>query len=69
LVDGGGTTTDEKERRIAACIEAYDAQGWHRTGTDVDVASGKWLASEAVAVGLETELEPYTLDRVAPVAR
>lgn len=56
----------EQERRISACIEAFDAQGWHRTGTEEDLASARWLAGAADAVGLETELEPYSLDRIEP---
>ena len=34
----------EQERRIARVIEEYDLQGWHRSGTEVDGASARWLA-------------------------
>ena len=37
----------EVERRVAAVIEAYDAQGNHRTGTQVDRQSGDWLATQS----------------------
>jgi hypothetical protein len=55
---------DAIEKRIAACVEEFDGQGWHRTGTDVDVASGEWLAAEARRLGIETELEAYAFERV-----
>ena len=34
------------EQRVATVIQTYDAQGNHRTGTDVDKKSGEWLAEE-----------------------
>jgi len=39
-------TIDAVEQRVAAVIEAYDAQGNHRTGTEVDRLSGEWLVSQ-----------------------
>ena len=54
--------------RIASYIRDYDAQGWHRTGSAVDVASARWLAAEVQALGLEAELEPVALTRVDPQA-
>jgi hypothetical protein len=48
----------------ARIIQAYDAQGFHRTGTDVDDASGAWLAEEARAAGAETALVRFPLARV-----
>ncbi len=55
-------------RRISKLIEEYDAQGHHRTGTDVDRRSGEWLAEEVRGLGLEPELVPVHLDRVEPRA-
>lgn len=54
----------EMSRRIARFIAAYDAQGIHRTGTEVDHASGRWLAREVEALGLEAHLDGLTLSRV-----
>jgi hypothetical protein len=54
------------EQRVAAVIQAYDAQGNHRTGTDVDRVSAEWLASEVRRLGVTPSLEPFTLNRVDP---
>jgi hypothetical protein len=51
---------------VAAVIQTYDAQGNHRTGTEVDNASAQWLASEARNLGVKASLEPFTLSRVDP---
>jgi len=32
------------EQRVASVLQAFDAQGNHRTGTAVDTASAEWLA-------------------------
>lgn len=50
--------------RVAAVIAAYDGQGFHRTGTDVDTQSARWLAAEASGAGADARLEPFSLDRV-----
>ncbi len=49
---------------IARIIAAYDAQGNHRTGTDVDRASGDWLADEIQALGFEPILERFPFNRI-----
>jgi hypothetical protein len=54
------------EQRVASLLQAYDGQGNHRTGTEVDNASGRWLAQEARLAGAETSLEPFSLSRVDP---
>ena len=54
------------EQRVAAVIQTYDAQGNHRTGTEVDNASAQWLASEVRNLGVKASLEPFTLSRVDP---
>ena len=51
----------------ATLIRAYESQGFHRTGTDVDRASGEWLADEVRQIGLEPALEEFSLSRVDPV--
>jgi hypothetical protein len=37
------------EGRVAEILQAYDGQGDHRTGTEVDGASAEWLAGEVRA--------------------
>src|SRR5215510_9684620 len=54
------------EDRVARILEAFDAQGNHRTGTDVDSRSAEWLAAEVRQLGVEPSLEPFTLNRVDP---
>jgi len=54
--------------RIGEIIGAYDKQGIHRTGSDVDRASADWLAGEYAALGVTPERSTYGLDRVDVVA-
>src|SRR5215471_21648766 len=54
------------EQRVASLLEAFDAQGNHRTGTAVDNASAEWLADQVRQLGIEPSLEPFTLSRVDP---
>src|SRR5215469_9062776 len=54
------------EQRVADVIAAFDAQGNHRTGTEVDNASAEWLANQVRQSGAEPSLEPFTLNRVDP---
>lgn len=54
------------QQRIGAVIRAYEAQGFHRTGTDVDRISGDWLADAVRQIGLEPALEEFSLSRVDP---
>jgi hypothetical protein len=58
----------EMEERLGATVEAYDAQGSHRTATPVDDASAEWLALEARRASVEPVLEPFSLSRVDPVS-
>lgn len=55
---------DDRRDAISAIIREYDAQGWHRTGTDVDAASGRWLANRVSQLGARPVFEPFTLDRI-----
>ena len=57
---------DSLEERVAGVLQAYDAQGNHRTGTEVDNASGQWLAHEARQAGAHVSLEPFSFSRVDP---
>ncbi|MCH8222851.1 MAG: hypothetical protein IH868_05505 [Chloroflexi bacterium] len=54
------------QHRIAQTVREYDAQGVHRTGTAVDLASAHWLAEQAQARGYAARLEPFALNRVVP---
>lgn len=54
-------------QRIGTVIRAYENQGFHRTGTDVDRISGDWLANEVGQLGLEPKREDFSLSRVDPV--
>jgi hypothetical protein len=58
----------ELEERLGAVVEAYDAQGNHRTATPVDNASAEWLALEARRAGVEPLLESFSVSRVDPVS-
>ena len=55
-----------QEERIARIIEAYDAQGWHRTATEVDLRSAHWLAEQLRECSLEPTLEPFAVSRIDP---
>jgi hypothetical protein len=55
------------QQRIGSVIRAYESQGFHRTGTPVDQASGEWLADEVRRIGLEPVREEFPLSRVDPV--
>lgn len=50
--------------RISRIIQDYDAQGIHRTATDVDDASAAWLVERARAAGAMVALERFRLRRV-----
>jgi hypothetical protein len=52
----------------ASWLQAWDAQGIHRTGTAGDNASADWLAAEAKALGVAVAIETFTLSRIDPVA-
>jgi hypothetical protein len=54
-------------QRIGTVIHAYEKQGFHRTGTDVDRISGDWLADAVRQLGLEPAREEFSLSRVDPV--
>src|SRR2546426_2439069 len=57
---------DAVEQRVARVIQAYDAQGNHRTGTEVDNASAEWLAGQVRQLGVKPSLEAFALSRVDP---
>jgi len=57
---------EAQEQRVADVLQAYDAQGNHRTGTEIDNASAEWLANQARQYGAEASLEPFPLSRIDP---
>jgi len=57
----------DPQRRIAQIILAYEDQGLHRTGTEVDRISGDWLATEVRQSGLTPARETFTITRVDPI--
>lgn len=59
-------SSDTLEQRVATVIQAYDTQGNHRTGTEVDRVSAEWLASQVRQLGAESSLESFTLSRIDP---
>lgn len=56
------------EARVARVIREYEVQGYHRTATSVDAASGEWLADEVRQIGLTPRPESFPLDRIDLVA-
>lgn len=59
-------SADTVEQRVTTVIQAYDGQGNHRTGTEVDKISAEWLAGEVRQLGVTPSLEPFSLSRVDP---
>jgi hypothetical protein len=60
-------SSESVQQRIGAIIGAYAEQRFHRTGTAVDLKSGEWLADEVRGIGLEPDLEGFTLSRIDPL--
>jgi hypothetical protein len=60
------TVADALEQRLGSVVEAYDSQGIHRAGTDVDHRSAEWLVGCARHLGVEAALEPFALNRIDP---
>jgi hypothetical protein len=58
----------EAEARAAAWLKAWDAQGFHRTGTAGDEAGAAWLAREAGLIAGPVTSESLTLQRIDPIA-
>jgi len=58
----------DRAEHVARLVAAYESQGIHRTGTDVDRLSAEWLAAGVRDAGLTPALEPFSLSRVDPIA-
>lgn len=59
-----GASEEKMEERIASIIREYDAQGIHRTGTDVDNVSAEWMASRITGMGVTPEIDAFEFERV-----
>ena len=57
-------TDRNSQDQTAAFIRDYDAQGEHRCGSDVDMASAHWLASSIESFGAEPNLIGFDMARV-----
>ncbi|MDP6830257.1 MAG: hypothetical protein QF512_04775 [Alphaproteobacteria bacterium] len=53
--------------RIAQIIEAYSAQGLHRSGADGDLENAGWLSDYIRSFGLEPEHDQFAFRRVRPI--
>ena len=67
LSASGAAFGQTPESRIRQLIQAYEKQGFHRTGTQTDNASGIWLRDQVRRIGVTTALEGFTLQRIDPV--
>lgn len=47
-------------------LQAWDSQGFHRTGTLGDHAGADWLTSAAQSLGASVTQETFLLDRLDP---
>jgi hypothetical protein len=50
--------------RISKIIQEYDAQGIHRTATDIDSQSAAWLMELAKSAGADAQLDRFEISRV-----
>ena len=57
---------DGLEQRVALLLQVYDAQGNHRTGTEVDNKSAEWLAGQARRYGAQVSFEDFSVNRIDP---
>jgi hypothetical protein len=55
---------EDARLRVAKVVRDFDAQGIHRTATDVDEASARWLANQLQATGVEAKLESFPIHRI-----
>lgn len=61
-------TAESRPERLARVIREYDAQGIHRTGTEVDTTSAHWLAELVREAGVEPQLEALDFERTDTVS-
>ncbi len=51
---------------VAGLLQAFDAQGIHRTGHLADLENADWLAAQAQELGANVSIEEFAIDRVEP---
>lgn len=61
MTDRGAVSDIE---RLAGWVAAYDAQGWHRTGSRTDRRSADWLVGAARDCGAVVSLESFAFSRM-----
>jgi hypothetical protein len=55
---------EEQNERISQIFKEYDNQGFHRTGSKVDILNADWLANRIKALGLVPKLEGFYINRI-----
>lgn len=55
---------NEGLQRVSQIIAGYSAQGIHRTGTEVDNTSARWMVDRFAAMGIEARLDALEMSRV-----
>ena len=55
---------EKMSTRVSSIISGYSAQGFHRTGTDIDEQSATWLAGKIKAMGVEPEMDSFRFKRL-----
>jgi Peptidase family M28 len=63
-VTAAGSGGEAMRARIKSVIAEFDAQGIHRTGTEVDQASARWMAGRIARMGLSPEITSFSFKRV-----
>jgi hypothetical protein len=58
---------DGREQRAAQIMQEYDQQGVHRTATNADAQSARWLAAHAKRNGGTVTLETFAHNRIDPL--
>jgi hypothetical protein len=62
----GAADPSASENDVARLLQAYDAQGFHRTGHLADDENADWLAREAANLGATVSIEAFAIERVEP---
>ena len=60
------TQSPEQTHRLSTIIQEFDAQGWHRSGTQTDRESAEWMVRIGGSLGVDLTLEPFPLNQVMP---
>lgn len=60
------TTDSVSPELLSEIVREYDAEGWHRTGTETDAASGRWLIDRVQSLEVLGDLLDYPFERIDP---